>query len=533
MEKISESNIVIYDEDIIQTYEYIDVIKMEEGYRIHNICSGLILRVDSFSAYLISILKEQTCFSALLSTIKNDLSNMEIDVDLIKGVIEYFLDLGIVRLCRRKYNTKVLLINPCYRYSNNVYREISIVPPLGILYIATELFNAGYDVTILDMLLMDMRPDELETYVKKNKPDLVGISMNFTSTADVCYEIAHNLKAIGIKHIFVGGNHATFTYQDAIEKEDIDYVVRYQGEKTVLELADIVRRESWDELRECKGLVYKKEKEIFLNEVRENADINERSVPAWHLLDIFKYKEDNRWSINTSQGCPCACVFCSTSAFNDKMYFMNVNNIMMLLKKICRIEGGKRISISFSDDAFTCNRQRIIKLCNRIISENVKIVWACSTRVDLVDRELLDIMYKAGCRAVLFGIESCCNETLKKVGKKIDIERAEKAINLAKEVGMKVKEMFILGLPYETKESTEKIEEFVRKTKPDEVRFGMLSIYPGTPIWNNSEKYGINLLTRNWGDYDLLRPTSENSQMSGTEIYEQYIKLTEIYENID
>lgn len=532
MEKIHEGNMIIYDEDIIQTYEYIDTIKMENGYRIHNICSGLILKVDSFTAYIVNILKEEMSFAALLNKVENSLSDMEISVGLLKGVLEYLLDIGFIKLWRCKFKTKVLLINPCYRYHNNVYREISIVPPLGILYIATELFNAGYNVEILDMLLMDMRPDEMESYVKKINPDIVGISMNFTSTADVCYEIAHKLKEMGIKHIFVGGNHATFTYQEAITCDDIDYVIRYQGEKTALELIDILRRNELSELDKCKGLVYKVGKEFFVNEIRENMDINNRNVPAWHLLDIHKYKEDNRWSLNTSQGCPCSCAFCSTSAFNTKMCFMSVENIMLMLKKIYRIEGKRRINISFSDDAFTCNRKRIINLCNGIINENIKMVWACSTRVDLVDRELLELMYKAGCRAVLFGIESCSNETLEKVGKKIDIEKAERAINLAKDIGLKVKEMFILGLPYETLESTKKIEEFVRRTKPDEVRFGMLSMYPGTPIWYDSEKYGVNLLTDKWGAYDLLRPTTNNTVMSEKEIYKTYISLTEEYENI-
>lgn len=532
MEKIQESDIIIYEEDILHTHEYIDVIEMDSGYRIHNVCSGIILKSDIFTAYIVKTLHIEMSYSKFLAILQQNLSEVQISIPLLNGIVEYFIDIGFISIQRKKYKTRILLINPCYRYAYNAYREINIVPPLGILYIATRLFQAGYHVSILDMLLNDIRPDEVAVYIQKEKPDVVGISMNFSSTANICYEIAKNLKMIGIHHIFVGGNHATFTYQEAIMNSDIDYVVRYQGEQTVLELVDIIRTEKWSELAKCKGLVYKSGNKTIVNEKRESTDINEREIPAWHLLDIYKYNADNRWSINTSQGCPCACAFCSTTVFNNKICFMTVKNIIELLKKIQRIEGREQINLSFSDDAFTCNKQRVVELCNWIIDNNMDVLWACSTRVDLVCEELLELMYKAGCRAVLFGIESCSNETLQKVGKKINMEQAENAIILAKKVGMQVREMFILGLPYETKESTNLIKEFVLKTKPDEVRFGMLSMYPGTPIWEDSGKYGINRLTDNWGDYDLLRPTTNNSFLEEDEIYKQYIEFTELYEKM-
>lgn len=532
MDDLLDSNLIIYDNDTMQIYEYIDVIQVQNGYRMHNVCSGVILQIDKFTALVTSILKKQLTFKELMNELATRLTDTKIDTKIVKYIIEYLLDIGFLNLTRQRYSTKILLINPCYQYSNNAYKKISIVPPLGILYIATELFNAGYNVFIIDMLLNNIRPDELGTYIAKYQPDIVGISMNFTSTADICYEIAENIHSLGVQHIFVGGNHATFTYKEILSKEYIQYVVQYQGEKTVLDLVEIIRKQDWKSLDFCKGIVFKKEKKIVINESREFVDINNRGVPAWHLLDIYLYEENNRWSLNTSLGCPCSCVFCSTSSFNKKMCFMNIENIVRLLKKILRINGGKTINISFSDDAFTCSKQRVYDLCEWIINNNFPIIWACSTRVDLVDEQLLNYMFKAGCRAVLFGIESCSNETLKKIGKKIDIETAKQAIKIAKNAGMKVKEMFILGLPYESKESIKLIENFVKETNPDEVRFGMLAMYPGTPIWYNSAKYGINLLTKKWGDFDLLRPTTNNTLMKEQEIYNYYINLTEMYEQI-
>ena len=320
-----------------------------------------------------------------------------------------------------------------------------------------------------------------------------------------------------------------------MEKEYIDYVVRFQGEYSFLELVNIIREGNYDKLSECKGIVYRENDNVIINDMRPLIkNMDDKPIPAWHLLEMHKYSDDNRWSINTSQGCPCNCAFCSTTAFNSKICYMSAERIIENIKVILRIEGNSKfISISFSDDAFTSNRKRIERLCNLIIEEKLKFIWACSTRVDLVDEEIMRLMYKAGCRAVLFGIESCSNEVLNKVGKRINIEQAKEAIKIAKKVGMRVKEMFILGLPFEDHKSTELIEEFFLETHPEEIRFGMLSAYPGTPIYTESKKYGIKFLTNNWSDYDLLRPTTENSILSSDEIYAKYLELTEKYESVN
>lgn len=537
MLQIASNNIIIYEEDNLFKHSYIDLLNICGEYRIHNILSGVILKADKITAFIISLLEDQVSYKILKDKFISLLGLEYFVEDDLTEIITILIDQKFIVIERKRYETKIMLISPCYEYNNEAYRELTISPPLGILEIATSLFNAGYEVKILDMLLNDIRPESLPYYISNFKPDIVGISMNFSSTANICYKVARVVKEQGVNTVFVGGNHSTFTYEKIMQDISIDFVVRYQGEETVLELVNIIQKKKYEDLKHCKGLVYRNKEnnrepgmEIVVTERRGQMDLNKLDVPQWHLLQLFKYTGNSRWTLVTSKGCPCSCVFCSTSSFNNEkcISFMSVDKIMGRIEKIISIEGEeKNISISFCDDAFTYNKKRIIELCNRLIERKAKIKWGCSTRVDLVDEDLFRIMYKAGCRAVLFGIESCSNEVLKLVGKKINIEQAKKAIKIAKKIGMTINEMFIIGLPYESYETLKLIQDFFIKTKPQEIRFGFLSVYPRTPIWNEREKYGIDVLTDNWGDYDLLRPTSSNRKMSSDELYEAYINFTE------
>ncbi|URZ14076.1 B12-binding domain-containing radical SAM protein [Clostridium felsineum] len=521
--------------DIIEKYDYIDVLKIMDGYRVHNSVCGLILKVDKFTALVLSLINGCCTYNELKLRIEKSLGEDYLYENDIINIIISLYHLQYLNIKFSKKKPTILLINPCYRYPNSVYKELTITPPLGILSIGALLFEKGYDVHLLDMLVEDIRPEDLSKWIKKIKPDIVGISMNFTSTANICMEIARILKSLLVKTIFVGGNHATFTYEKILEDKNVDYVIRFQGEETVLELIETLKHKDKSMLTECKGIAYRNHDKIVVTDRRQiPQNLNNMPLPKWMLLPMSKYPKDLRWSLITSQGCPCACTFCSTSAFNNgkKVIFMSVPEIIKRIKGIINLQyEDTTLSISFSDDAFTYNRERVIELCRRILKENLKFIWACSTRVDLIDEELIDIMYKAGCRNILFGIESCSNKVLKTIGKRINIEQAKRSIEIVKRRGIKVKEMFILGLPYESNETLNLIEDFFKETKPDEIRFGLLAVYPGTPLWNHSEKFGINILSKNWSDYEMLRPISNNTILSAEELYIKYIEFTEKYEN--
>ncbi len=146
--------------------------------------------------------------------------------------------------------------------------------------------------------------------------------------------------------------------------------------------------------------------------------------------------------------------------------------------------------ISFVDDNFTMQNDRIFDLCNEIKKRNLAIEWGCSTRVDLLSEDLLEAMKSAGCGNIFFGIESASQEVLDTIRKGFNIDRAKEVVRLAESLGIKTHCSFIIGLPNETTESLNKMVEFIQEIKPSaRVLPNILEILPGTEIWEFRDKY--------------------------------------------
>lgn len=146
----------------------------------------------------------------------------------------------------------------------------------------------------------------------------------------------------------------------------------------------------------------------------------------------------------------------------------------------------------FADDAMTVDREATIELCDSILRKGLKIAFHVTTRSDCVDPELLHKLKVAGCYKIAFGIETASPKLLDKMGKANDVETSEKAIRLAIEAGIAVSALMIVGNVGETWDTIKQSEDFLKKTKPDEVGCsGGLWIFPGTKLYRDAMKQGV------------------------------------------
>ncbi len=181
----------------------------------------------------------------------------------------------------------------------------------------------------------------------------------------------------------------------------------------------------------------------------------------------------------TSLGCPMHCTFCEAgqTQYNPRSPLTVVNEMQE-----CYDKYGVR-EIDIFDYEFPRLRERTLAICREIKERGLDITWACRSRVDSVDAELLQEMHSSGCRRIYYGIESGQQKMLDRVEKEITLPQITKAIRLTKEIGIKPLGFFLVGSPGETKQTVKKTVHFAKKLNLDYVQFSKLTAKPLTGMW--------------------------------------------------
>jgi len=391
---------------------------------------------------------------------------------------------------------KVSLLIPPHSYVTKMGTHT-----LGLSYIAAVLEENGHEVEIIDAVIENLNWNDFEKRMKKSNPDIIGITCDTNSRFRV-YESAKRLKKIFDDDvpIVVGGPHATFTDVDILKYIDaIDFVVRGEGEYTMLELINALEKNN--PMKEIRGISYRKNGQIVRNEPGPPVlNLDELPYPARHLLPLEKYKSKLEGSYDIectsaifSRGCPNLCVFCSESHFWGKRYrFNSPSRVIDEINMIINEYGFK--AIDFWDSTFNAIPKWTMKVCNKIIEEKLDFKWYARVRVNLVNRELLKTMKKAGCVALGVGIESGSPNILKKINKNITIQQIMKFAELCKDMDFFVKFFFMLNLPGETFDDIKMTFNMIKKLEGMSDKFicptAYTQIYPGTELEMLARKEG-------------------------------------------
>jgi anaerobic magnesium-protoporphyrin IX monomethyl ester cyclase len=362
---------------------------------------------------------------------------------------------------------------------------------------AALLTERNYEVDIIDLNV-----GEKQQSTPDNNWDLVGITLD-TSRYYKGMKYAHMLKSQGTK-VVVGGPHASFMADEILGSGSADFVVRGEGEHTMLELVTALTEGG--NLEQIKGLSYLSDDEVIHNDDRTYLDdLDSLPFPARQLLNMDKYRTSklgNRsiTSILTSRGCPYQCSFCASSKLAGTSWrARSVESIIEEIQFVKDTYGYQ--AFAFVDDNFTLNPQRVIELCNEICKRSWDIHWWCFSRVDTIVRnpEMVSLMYEAGCRSTYIGIESRNQETLDSYNKKISADISREAISILKDNKIEMTASFIIGALNENKEMVKDTLRFAKSLNPNTVSFTILTPYPGTDLF---EKVKDRIITFDWRKYD-------------------------------
>jgi len=243
-----------------------------------------------------------------------------------------------------------------------------------------------------------------------------------------------------------------------------------------------------------KGLVWRQDDEINVNPDRPFIrNLDDLPMPLHHLLPLDKYRipmiKGPYTFIVTGRGCTAGCRYCIKHV--SYQFAVRVRSPENIMEELWALDKLGVHSINMYADLFTVNRDQVVRLCNLIIKEGLKIKWTCNSRVDYVDQELLQLMGKAGCWYIAWGIESGNEQILKRAHKGYRPEQAVQALQWAHQAGIKNWGYFIIGLPGETVETIQQTIAHAKRLPLDLALFHIAAPYPGTPFF-------FEVLENNW-----------------------------------
>lgn len=365
------------------------------------------------------------------------------------------------------------------------------LPPTDLMYLAAVAEEGGRECRIADYSLGGRTVDDFVADLREFQPDYLVISAT-TPTLETDLALCSIAKSMlpDIRTIAKGAHFLRFD-REALERHpDLDMVIRGEAEMT---FRDIIRREKPDGIT---GLTWRSNG----NSIIENPnrpfldDLDALPFPARHLIDNGRYRRPDTGAvqgvIKVSRGCPYHCFFClATPVSGSRLRKRSPDNIVEEART-CVERYGIRDFIFWSD-IFTLDRDWVMDLCGTILRSGLTFTWSANARADTIDREMAEMMRKAGCRLVSVGVESGNQEMLDKMGKRQSIDRIRHAFTVFREVGLKTLAYFLIGLPWETRKTAEDTVRFAVELDSDFASFFIAAPLPGTAFFDYAEQNGM------------------------------------------
>ncbi|MBI5195882.1 MAG: radical SAM protein [Nitrospirae bacterium] len=316
-----------------------------------------------------------------------------------------------------------------------------------------------------------------------------------------------------------GGPHPTCLPEYILEDmPGIDYVFRGEGEAGFPVFCEKVL--AGKPLLEAPNIAYRREKGVVQNKCVAVDELDRLPRIQWEDVSIEDYPDFLTSlpfiPVMATRGCPFQCKYCAAhSIVGRKMRYRSVENVideLRFLKETHKIEG-----FNFSDDELTLNRNYFIDLCKGLIKSGLNLKWECSNgvRLDTLDDEVLDIMYKAGCRYISVGIESGNNRILKSMKKNISTEVIREKVAMVKRSKVVPQGLFMVGFPDETEEDIRKTIDFAIELDIDKTNFSIFMPLPGSEIFDELVAGGALEIDRiNWDDMKPDKVIFRNSLVS-------------------
>lgn len=381
-------------------------------------------------------------------------------------------------------------------------KEYLILPSLEMCIQSAILKSNGNTVRMYDMKIDQISAEQNYSYMSELNfsPDIIYIDdspeTHFTSKVVIrdARRIYGDSVLIGIR-----GEIESFEPLMIMERNpDLDFIIRYDDDYCIERICEAL--EEGVSFCDIPNLVYRNGDEIKLNTVKErDYDLNALPYPDRKLYDISKYlQRDSETIVRSSRGCPGRCLFCIKTRYEKFGLF----SIERFVDEIEEMQQYGFESFFFSDDTFAFSDQRVKEFAEEIEKRGLHIRFTSNIRIKDINDYKIATLKKAGAYRVFVGIETINSKSSSTINKNLMKDEILEKISILKKYGMEFHASFIIGAPDDTDESLGETIDFIKIINPTVVTFNTIKCYPGLPLYDNPQKYGIIMEDKYWFESD-------------------------------
>lgn len=397
-------------------------------------------------------------------------------------------------------------------YDRKQVRKMQPYAPLGTLYAAALLRQQGYKVAVFDTMLTD--PARFSAALREHQPKIVAIyEDNFNYLSKMCLsrmrEVAYGMldqaSRLGIPTV-VNGSDATDNAAAYLAR-GFEAVLLGEAEFTLLELvASKLYGES--NYGAIEGIAYRKDGQAIRTEPRPLLrDLDALPFPARDLIDMKPYREawqsaHGYFSMNAvaSRGCPYRCNWCAKPIYGNAFHSRSAASVAEEMGELKERYGAKHLW--FADDIFSLKPSWAAELAVEVEIRNASIPFKMQSRVDLMTRDTVSALRRAGCAEVWMGAESGAQKVLDAMDKDTRVDQISTARRNLRRHGIRACYFLQFGYPGEGWTEIQKTIDLVRRTRPDDIGVSVSYPLPGTRFYERvREQIGSKT---NWADSEDL-----------------------------
>lgn len=406
--------------------------------------------------------------------------------------------------------------------------ELVVIPPLppvDMMSLSAIAKKRGYETYFKDYSLKNETVYDFLRDLRIYKPDFLVINVASTTLEKDLSILTTARDLLDDIVVIVKGAIFNFNSYAIMQKyPEIDVALRGEIEEPFDEIIQ------YNNFCDIKGITYQINNKIISTADRKLSDnLDHLPILDRSLIDNNIYQRPDtkkpQTIIKVSKGCPHHCFFCLASPLNGKIVrYKDPELILEEIKECVSLYNIK--DFIFWSDIFNLNKDWVQRLCRLIIESGLKINFSANTRVDTVDYESLVLMKKAGCNLLSMGIESGSQKILDKMGKKITLEQVQKSVSLVHRAGIQTYAYYVLGLPWETKETLKETFNFAKKLNTHYASFYTATALMGTKFYDYVNKNRLGEISY---EKPYIFPSVKSYELSSQEIYEANKKFNKEY----